>query len=41
VTVGERSGKIVAELENISKAYGERAIVAISPAPSCAATRSA
>jgi ATP-binding cassette subfamily F protein uup len=27
VTVGERSGKIVAELENISKSYGERAIV--------------
>jgi ATP-binding cassette subfamily F protein uup len=27
VSVGERSGKIVAELENISKFYGERAIV--------------
>ena len=27
VTVGERSGKIVAELDNISKAYGDRAIV--------------
>jgi ATP-binding cassette subfamily F protein uup len=27
VTVGERSGKIVAELEGISKFYGERAIV--------------
>jgi ATP-binding cassette subfamily F protein uup len=27
VTVGERSGKIVAELENISKMYGQRAIV--------------
>ncbi|WP_373991122.1 ATP-binding cassette domain-containing protein [Duganella sp. BuS-21] len=27
VTTGERSGKIVAELENISKFYGERAIV--------------
>ncbi|MYM26317.1 ATP-binding cassette domain-containing protein [Duganella sp. FT135W] len=27
VTVGERSGKIVAELENISKTYGARAIV--------------
>ncbi|MYM65300.1 ATP-binding cassette domain-containing protein [Pseudoduganella sp. FT55W] len=27
VSVGERSGKIVAELEGISKSYGERAIV--------------
>ncbi len=27
VTVGERSGKVVAELDNISKFYGERAIV--------------
>jgi ATP-binding cassette subfamily F protein uup len=27
VTVGERSGKIVAEMENISKTYGDRAIV--------------
>jgi len=27
VSTGERSGKIVAELENISKTYGERAIV--------------
>lgn len=27
VTVGERSGKIVAELENVSKSYGDRAIV--------------
>jgi ATP-binding cassette subfamily F protein uup len=38
---GERSGKIVAELENVSKHYGDKVIIRTSAAPCCVATRSA
>ena len=41
VSGGDRSGKIVADLENVSKAMATRSSSTTSPAPSCAATRSA
>jgi ATP-binding cassette subfamily F protein uup len=38
---GDKSGKLVAELEHVNKAYGERQIVRDFPPASSVATRSA